>query len=466
MGRRGLSQGALCAAERVLSQPRDPRADPVIAVPEEGAAAPGHDAGAAMEAAYERFVDDNLTRNFIAHFTHGMLGMTGFRLIFAPTFVPSYLYMLTGSPLLVGLGQALMQIGAIASPVMGASHIEHRRLVMPAAMTIGVLMRVQLLGLALAGWFLTGNVLVGATLLFLFLFGFFLGSQRVAFQVVLAKVIPIRRRGVLQAWRNMAGGAIAAGLSWWAGAYLIERNIFGNGFATTFAVSFVLTSLGLGLLWVMMREPESPTVRARMGFLDRIREFPVLLQDRDYRYFLIAQLLSTAGRISIPFCIIYAGQRMEVDGAAIGLLTFAFLGADTLSNLVWGTLGDRMGFRIVFIGAVVSWIAAISLMLASVEPWHFIAAFFLLGTAMSGYMMSATTLVLEFGHRDDVPMRLALSTTAETSMASIGPIIGGVIAAFAGLVPVFLVSLACLAAALIILLVLVREPRNLKRPAG
>ena len=76
--------------------------------------------------------------------------------------------------------------------------------------------------------------------------------------------------------------------------------------------------------------------------------------------------------------------------------------------------------------------------------------------------MSVTTLVLEFGHRDDMPMRLALSTTAETSIATLGPVIGGVIAAAFGLVPVFVLSIACLAVALAVLVLRVREPRRLK----
>jgi MFS family permease len=414
------------------------------------------------EKAYDRFVEGNLKRNYLAHFTHGMLGMTGFRLIFAPTFVPAYLHMLTGSPFMVGLGQALIQAGAIASPVMGAAQIEHRRHVMPAAMTIGVLMRVQLLGLALAGWFLTGSSLLLATFLFLFLFGFFLGSQRVAFQVVLAKVIPVRLRGRLQAWRNLAGGAIAAGLSWWAGVYLIGPNVFDNGYATTFLVAFLLTSAGLTTLFLIMREPGSPTVKAQMPFLQRLREFPVLLADRDYRNFLVALLFATMGRIAIPFCILRAGQQMEIGGAAIGLFSLAFLGADTLTNLVWGTLGDRHGFRLTFIGTVALWLVSLTGMLFAAEPWHFLLAFFGLGAAMSGNMMSVTTLVLEFGHRDDMPMRLALSTTAETSIATLGPVIGGVIAAAFGLVPVFVLSIACLAVALAILVLTVREPRRLK----
>lgn len=420
------------------------------------------DGGAGRERAYDRFVEGNLKRNYVAHFTHGMLGMTGFRLIFAPTFVPAYLHMLTGSAFMVGLGQALIQAGAIASPIMGAAQIEHRRHVMPAAMTIGVLMRLQLLGLALAGWFLTGHVLLLATFLFLFLFGFFLGSQRVAFQVVLAKVIPIRLRGRLQAWRNLAGGAIAAGLSWWAGVYLIDPNVFGNGYATTFMVAFLLTNAGLAALWLFMREPSSPTVKTQMGMLDRIREFPVLLADRDYRNFLISLVFSTMGRIAIPFCIIHAGRQMEVDGVAIGLFSLAFLGADTATNLIWGTMGDRYGFRITFIGTLIVWLVSLGAMITAVAPWQFLLAFFCLGAAMSGNMMSVTTLVLEFGHRDDIPMRLALSTTAETSVATVGPLAGGLVAATLGLVPVFVLSMVCLAIALCILVLGVREPRHLK----
>jgi len=420
------------------------------------------DGGAGRERAYDRFVEGNLKRNYVAHFTHGMLGMTGFRLIFAPTFVPAYLHMLTGSPFMVGMGQALIQAGAIASPIMGAAQIEHRPHVMPAAMTIGVLMRLQLLGLALAGWFLTGHALLLATFLFLLLFGFFLGSQRVAFQVVLAKVIPIRLRGRLQAWRNLAGGAIAAGLSWWAGVYLIDPNVFGNGYATTFMMAFLLTSAGLAALWIFMREPSSPTVKTQMSVFQRIREFPVLLADRDYRNFLVALVFATMGRIAIPFCIIHAGRQMEVDGSAIGLFSLAFLGADTATNLIWGTMGDRWGFRVTFIGTVIVWLLSLAGMILAVAPWQFLLAFFGLGAAMSGNMMSVTTLVLEFGHRDDIPMRLALSTTAETSIATAGPLIGGVIAATAGLVPVFLLAIVCLAIALGILVFGVREPRHLK----
>ncbi|WP_224199613.1 MULTISPECIES: MFS transporter [Pacificimonas] len=411
------------------------------------------------EAEFQQFVDRNLKRNFLAHFTHGMLGMTGFRLVYAPTFVPAYLSLLTGSPFMVGLGQSLQQAGAILSPVLGAQQIEHRRRILPISILLGGLMRIQLLGLAIAGWFLADRSLVVATLIFLFLLGFFMGSQRVAFQVVLAKVIPIRRRGRLQAWRNLFGGGLAAGLSYWAGKTLIEEDWLGNGYATTFALAFVLTSIGLAVIARFMREPESPTVRTHMSLRERLSEFPALMKDRDYRNFLIAQLLTMSGRISIPFCILYAGETLGLSGSTVGLLSLAFLGADTVSNIIWGPLGDRFGFRLVYLISVALWALSVLLLLAAESSLGFFTAFAGLGMALSGYLMSQQTMVLEFGSRDDVPMRLALSTTVETSMATIGPLLGGAIVAYAGYQPVFYLTIACLVAALGVLLFAVREPR-------
>src|SRR5690606_5981775 len=135
------------------------------------------------EAAYEKFVWTHLKRNYIGHYIHGMLGMTGFRLVNAPTFLPAYLHAISGSNTIVGLGLALQQVGGMISPIFGATQIEHRTKVMPAAMWLGGLARLQVVGMALAGWFLSGQPLVIALLSLMFLFGLFMGTQRVVFAI-------------------------------------------------------------------------------------------------------------------------------------------------------------------------------------------------------------------------------------------------------------------------------------------
>jgi len=425
----------------------------------------GEAAMAAEEAAYERFVWDNLPRNFAGHFLHGMLGMTGFRLFNAPTFLPAYLYLLSGSDLVVGLGQSLQQLGGAVSPIVGATQIEHRKRVLPVSILMGTLMRIQVLGVAVSGFFLHGRPLLIAILGFLFLFGLFNGPQTVAFQLLLAKVIPISRRGLLQAVRNVTGGAIAAGLAWAAGRYIIGANLFGNGYGTTFLLAFILTSLGLTALRLLMREPDLPRVREKSRFSDRVREFPAMLAaDRDFLFFMVAQTLATAARVAAPFYILFAGRTMSLDGANLGLVSLAFLGADTVTNLGWGLAGDRFGFRAAFIASLILWAASTALLLAapgagSDAQMVILAAFFGLGAAQSGFLMSSQTMVLEFGAREEIAMRLALVATAQGAMSAAGPLAGGLIAAVFGYPALFGVSIGFLLAALAILLTLVREPR-------
>ncbi|MEL7737954.1 MFS transporter [Citromicrobium bathyomarinum] len=409
---------------------------------------------------HARFVDKNLKRNYTANFIHGVLGMTGFRLIYAPTIIPAYLLLLTGSTAAVGLGTALLQLGATISPIASGSRIEHRSHILPYAIGVGSMMRLMILGLALTGYFLTGNILLVATFACFVLLGFFTGAQRVAFQMLMSKLIPIRKRGRLQGYRNFAGGLIAAILAWAAGNYLIADKWLGNGYATTFLFAFLLTSAGLVVLKTMIREPAAPVSRPQMPMMQRIRQFPELLEDRDFAWFLAVQCCSTMARVGAPFWTIYAGTQLGLDGALIGGLSFVFLGSDTLSNVLWGPLGDRFGFKIIYVLALCSSVAGVTLLILGSTAVPIYAAFVLLGVGGSGWMLASTTMVLEFGEPQDTPMRLAFVTTLEGAIAASGPVIAGLLVAVSGFQPLFFIVLAAQIAALGLLIVKVREPRH------
>ncbi len=427
------------------------------------------DTGAVAEAEYSRFVEQNLKRNYIAHYVHGMLGMTGFRLVNTPTFVPAYIHSISGSDAWVGIGTSLQQLGGIISPIIGAAQIEHRKKILPVSVALGLLMRAQILGLAISGWFLTGSWALTLALIFLFLLGFFQGPQRVAFQLLLAKVIPIRLRGRLQAWRNLTGGLIAAVLSYFAGSWLVANHVFGNGYATTFFLAFVLTSLGLSALQMLMREPEPPTVRARTALKDRLKDFPALIRgDKGFAWFMVARSLAMGSRIGQPFFFLYAAMILGITadgdpvkfGATLAILSFSYMAADTVTNLVWGYLGDRQGFRSTLVIAMAINLVGVAAMMMSHTLITFVVAFFAVGAAQSGYLMSTTNIVLEYGHHHDVPMRMALSNTAEGAMGALAPLLGGGLVLLWGYESAFYATIFTVALALIVLVWKVEEPRG------
>ena len=137
----------------------------------------------------------------------------------------------------------------------------------------------------------------------------------------------------------------------------------------------------------------------------------------------------------------------------------AFLAADTMSNLVWGSLGDRFGFRAVYLGALISSLVGMLLLVLG-DGWLVYASFVFLGFGFSGWMMAAVTLVLEFGEHEDIPMRLALTTTVEGGVSSVGPILVGLSIVALGYAPLIVAAFASLLASLALMLWRVREPRT------
>jgi len=288
------------------------------------------------EASYHAKVQRDLPRNFAANLAHGLMGMTGFYLLAAPTFVPAYIYLLSGSKLAVGLALGAQFIGMAMSSIWSATLIEHRDRVLRVVHTVGWLMRLQILSLAISAFVLTGQDALIAACIFLALFGFFGGMQGVAFNFLMSKVIPVNKRGKLIGMRNFLGGLTALGVAYLGGEYLVGSNAFGNGYGSTFMLAFILTSIGISAL-TFVREPQSLSVRAQPSRLrERLADIPAILRnDPNYRRFFFARALGALGTAAIPFYILHVGKFVSLSGATLGYFSLAFLLSQTVSNLVW-----------------------------------------------------------------------------------------------------------------------------------
>ncbi len=416
-------------------------------------------ASALAEANYQKQVRRDLPRNYAANLVHGLLGQTGFRLVNAPTFLPAFIFVLSGSHAAVGFALAAQHFGAAISSVFGATLIEHRKRVLPVGFAVGMGMRLQVLGLALSGIFLPPNIALYAVAVFLLLFGLFSGMQGVLFNYLMSKVIPVELRGKLSGLRNFLAGLTASGVAYLGGKYLVETNALGNGYGATFLVAFILTTLGLTIL-LFIKEPEPPSVRSQTHILTRLGEIPDLLKsDRAYTRFFLARGLAALGMMSVPFFTIYAGSKVGLSGANIGLFSVAFMLASTTTNLAWGSIADRYGNRLVFLSAIIIWVLAICLLLMVEARPMFFVTFALLGTGMGGFQIGGQNLVLEFGHREDLPMRIAISNSTMALMTGIGTIIAGLIAAWSYTL-LFSVSIVILSTAVLITWFFVDEPRH------
>ena len=413
------------------------------------------------ERRYEVQVKRDLNRNFFAHLGHGMLGQTGFRLINAPTFLPAYIMLLSdGSELIVGLALSLQALGMAVTPLVGANLIEHRKRVLPVGFLVGGMMRLSILLIALSGLLLSGTQTLIAILVCLTMLGLFQGMQGVIFNFLMSKVIPVKKRGRLTGLRNFLAGITSAGVAWAGGHYLIGEVPTAQGYSWTFMLAFVLTSVGL-LLLLLVREPEPPTVKTKLGLLQRLGEVPQLLRDDPAftRYFL-ARSLATMGRMAMPFYILYAGQSIGLSGQNLGIITFAFTMSGTISNLFWGAMADRQGFRGTFLLSIGLWVISTLVLIFVTDLWLILLVFVGIGAAVQGFQNSSINLTLEFGDRDNLPMRIAIANTASEVAGTVGPLLGGLLAALLGYEAVFAASIVFLVVGGTVVRIYVPEPRQ------
>ena len=413
------------------------------------------------ERRYDLQVQRDLPRNFYAHLGHGMLGQTGFRLINAPTFLPAYIMLLSGgSELMVGLALSVQALGMMLTPLLGANLIEHRKRVLPVGFLIGAMMRLSVLFIALSGLLLGGTSVLVAILVSLTLLGLFQGMQGVVFNFLMSKVIPVKKRGRLTGLRNFLAGITSAAVAWLGGHYLLGEVPTAAGYSYTFLLAFVLTSIGL-LLLLFVREPEPPTVKVKLGLVQRLGEVPQLLrEDPAFSRYFLARSLATMGRMAMPFYILFAGQSIGLSGQNLGIITFAFTIAGTVSNLAWGSMADRHGFPGTFLLSIALWVVSTLVLLVASSQWLIILVFIGIGAAVQGFQNSSINLTLEFGDRDNLPMRIAIANTASELAGTLGPLLGGVLAALLGYEAVFMASIVFLIIGGAVVRIYVPEPRK------
>jgi MFS family permease len=400
--------------------------------------------------------DEGTARNVVAQLLHGTFGQAGQRIFAAPTFLPSYVFGLTGSEFVVGLARGVQAAGAMLSLAFGAALIGHRRRVRNIGITVALLARLQVLVIAVAGLLLAPALAVPVTLVALALLGMFSGVQHVAVHALRARVIPRRRWGIVLGARNFLGGLAAAGLAVFAARNFLDAEAPGGGYPALFLLAFAVSTTGV-LALALTRERATDDTADRRSTRETLRAGRALLRrDARFRRFFVAYVLGSVGRMGVPFYVLLAQARLEAAGDELGpeflgTLTTIWLLTTTTSRLLWGGLGDRIGHLPVLRLGLGLWLFS-QLELLLVPGQAGLLLFFLLaGLAVGGFELAANNLTLELGRARDVPLRVAVVTTAVQAVAALTPPLGGLLAATLGYAPILLTCVLAQGVALVLL---------------
>lgn len=282
------------------------------------------------------------------------------------------------------------------------------------------------------------------------------GTSTLAFQDVVAKVIPPRRRGSFFGLRQLVGGLLAFALVGPLVGWLL-----GDASPVRFPASFGLLCL-LGLVFMasgllafsLVDEPPQARPGPRMRVIDGLRRAPSILRSSaNYRWFIIARMLTRSGQIAEPFYIIYASEALGLPASVAGIYLAVRAIAGALSNLLWGRLSDRRGNRVLVLASAA--LAMLPPLLALAGPaiaqalalgsngllWAIGLVFLASGAANDGSMMAGNTYLLEVVPEAERPSYMGLANTT-LGLVTFLPVLGGLLVAWLGYGGTFAIAMA------------------------
>jgi len=392
-------------------------------------------------------------------FTLGVFNGTLFefaeRLIDPPLVLTWFVNQLTPSNLLAGLVAPMSTGGWFLPQLFISGRVQRMERKMPSYILAAVIRSTSWLLLGLGVWLVDDPRLLLVSFFVLYAVARLAsGLSGLAFFDIVGKTIPARRRGSFFAWRQLLGGALGLGAGWVVNVVLKHPALpFPHGHAFLFFLYFALIVPAL-TAFTFVREPPGAALVEPVGLRKQLRRArTVLYQNGVYRRYMSARLMLGLAGISLPFYGIYAKNVLHAADGMVGVYVGVRVAALLLFNLLWGSVSDRRGNRLVMrlllAGNALTTLLAL-LMVAAVNllqlrgswlPFLALPLFVLDGAMRPAQVMVGSNFLLELAPEEERPLYLGFSNTL-MGVAVLLSGLGGLLVDGFGFGALFAVSLA------------------------
>lgn len=406
-----------------------------------------------------------IRRNSTWNFVVNTMDLTFFHLatsfIFGSTVLSLYTSHLTDSAILIGLIPAIQSVGYFLPQLLMAQHAEGLAHKKPFIQKVSVMERLPYLMIALGILLWPGMpkalsyAVLALGIATATLSG---GIAGPAWNGMLAKVIPVGKRGLFFGLANALGGLLGI-----AGARLSRHLLDAYTFPTSFGICFLLCFGCHIISWTSLtlnREPPLEPTKKALSIAEYWKRLPALLRrEHNFCNYLIGRALITLGTMGTGFYVVYAKSAFQVGNAFAADLTMAALASQTVGMPVLGWLADRRGYKWLIELATLTATAGLVLVLLAPSANWFYAIFMLVNLGTTGMSVAGMSIVMEFGDQEDLPTYVALANTLLAVPILLAPIVGGWIADTAGYITMFVIALVFLGVGWGMMRWVVREPR-------
>jgi len=389
-------------------------------------------------------------RNYYAFLWHAVFLALTVTFTEINTVLPSLIVKVGGGTLQIGLLTAIMVGTPIIGQLLFASYL-HTRPRKRGFLLLGVSLRVGALATVALALLFAQEVSprTTITLVFVLMFIFSLAGTfaGVSYTDILGKSLAVQQRNRFFVRRQILTSVaflISAPVARWVLGY----SAYPNNYAWMFGLAAGLLLLASFGFWAI-DEPQVQPSRETLSFLKVLRAVPGHLRDNPplLRYILLINLTGF-GLTLMPFYVVYARGHYGLTGEQVGNYLMVQIAGMLLSNLVWGKVVQKLGFRGVVRGCILcgTLIPPLVLILSGMALPIFLTVFFLMGVAISARKIAFEGLLIEITTNTNRALHKGIVGTTSLTTA-LFPLVAGGLILWVDYTPVFVVASLLVASA-------------------
>ncbi|MBT3280242.1 MAG: MFS transporter [Campylobacteraceae bacterium] len=394
----------------------------------------------------------NKKSDHVKNILHGFFLSIGTTIAEPHTILPLIISHFGGGPILIGLFSSLLRGGAILVQLYAAFHAQSYPRMMKYFRRVLTTRFISWLSIGIA-ILLFGEDHPTFTLwcigIGLFIFSFSAGFGAIYFREIIAKIFSHKFRGKTMSARQFFSG-FGALISGAAAGYILEIYPAPYSFGYLFVASAFIMGFGylaIGTVAEPIKEKVATKEKSFKLFLKNA--FATLKSDKQLKIQVSTFLFAYSYLFALPFIIVDAGSKINLDGTAIGLLITAQMIGAMFSNIVWAKLSGNGLNKLTAHITISMTILAIALAFIASSLYMYMFIFFIIGASMDGNRIASGNLILILAPEEKRPVYTALQTNI-VSFGMFFSIAGGIILNFSNYTFLYSFTLILLSVALLL----------------
>lgn len=366
--------------------------------------------------------------NFIALVLDSSIYAFSISALSQDTIIPYFVDQLTDRSWVIGLVPAIFYLGYYLPQLIGAFLVHARRTKKKFVLMVAIAERVGILLIALVAQ--AYGRLSDGLILVLFLIAYMIfsvtnGMISPGYSDFISKSI-IRNRGLFFGMMNGLGGLIGFGASLLS-RYLLDSYAFPVNIRALFWIALGTSAIS-PILIATFKEVPYPVKPQKEDLKQFIRAIPDHLREQpDFIRFMISRAVLGLGVLGNAFYALYGRDVFSQTAGSLAIFTMIILFTQSLIGFVWGWVGDRFGYKKVYVIVSVMVVFQGVLALFANAPWMIYLIAFCIGSVYAAFRICDLNMIFEIAPSAETSRFVGITNTFVAPVMTLAPLLGGVL---------------------------------------